>query len=128
MSQNSYNSTNNNSTFEIPLILNYRLKNKGIIQKFVKNTKQNCIIIGLNHKYENNTVVILTNNVKNWTKFQEEVKNSLNRKGVYEFHCFLPPRAMGYGSSGTPLAAKELDKLNPVEREVQNLTSGLDEF
>ncbi len=73
-----------NSNFEIPLELNDRLKSKGIIQKFVKDKKHNCIIIELNHTYENNTIVIPTNNVRNWTKFQEEVKNALNRKGVYD--------------------------------------------
>ena len=81
MTNTPYTDENN---FEIPLELNDRLKSKGIIQKFVKDKKHNCIIIGLNHKYENNTIVILTNNVKNWTKFQEEVKNSLNRQGVYD--------------------------------------------
>ena len=73
-----------NNNFEIPLELNDRLENKGIIQKFVKNKKYNCINIEFNHKYEKNTVIVLTNNVKNWTKFQEEVKNSLNLKGVYD--------------------------------------------
>ena len=43
-------------------------------KRFVKNTKHNYIKIELNYKYEKNTIVILTNNVKNWTKFQEEVK------------------------------------------------------
>ena len=79
-----YSLHTDDNNFEIPLELNDNLKSKGIIQKFVKDKKHNCIIIGLNHKYENNTIVILTNNVKNWTKFQEEVKNSLNRQGVYD--------------------------------------------
>ena len=76
-------STDNNN-FEIPLELNDKLKSKGIIQKFVKNTKHNCIKIELNDKYEKSTVVISTNNVMNWTKFHTLVEKALNYKGVYD--------------------------------------------
>ena len=68
--------TNNNNNFEIPLQISDRLKKENIIQKFVKNQKYKYVKIELNHKYEKSTVVITTDNRKDWIKFLELVKKA----------------------------------------------------
>ena len=77
------NSTNDND-FEIPLQLDENLKSKGIIQRFVKNTKHNYIKIELNYKYEKINVIVSTVNIRDWLKFHKSIKKMLNLKGVYD--------------------------------------------
>ena len=77
------NSTNDND-FEIPLQLDENLKSKGIIQRFVKNTKHNYIKIELNYKYEKTNVIVSTVNIRDWLKFHKSITKMLNLKGVYD--------------------------------------------
>ena len=77
------NSTNDND-FEIPLHLDENLKSKGIIQRFVKNTKHNYIKIELNYKYEKTNVIVSTFNIRDWLKFHKSITKMLNLKGVYD--------------------------------------------
>ena len=83
------NNNNTNNNFEIPLQLSNKLKDEGIIQKFVKNQKHKYIKIELNHKYEQSNVIITTVNIKNWNKFLELVKKELKFKGIDDQHIRL---------------------------------------
>ena len=76
--------TTDDNNFEVPLELSDKLKSKGIIQKFVKNTKYNYIKLELNHKYEKNNIIVSTVNIRDWFKFHTSLQKMLNLKGVYD--------------------------------------------
>src|SRR5215211_8263296 len=76
----STNNSKNNKNFEIPFKLRERLKNEGIIRKFVKDKKNNCIIIELGHKYGEKKVIIPIN--KDLLKFHDTAEKILEFKGV----------------------------------------------
>lgn len=73
---------NNNNFDEIDLELNEKLRNRDIVQKFVKNTKHKFIKIELNHKYEKSNVIVSTPNIKDWSKFHDTLDKELIRKGI----------------------------------------------
>jgi hypothetical protein len=72
------------NNFEIDLDPGDKLRNEGIIQRFVKNIKHNYLKIELNHKYEKSNVIVSTANIKDWSKFHESLRKMLNLKGVYD--------------------------------------------
>ena len=78
------NDNYNNNFEEIDLELKVKLRNEGIVQRFVKNIKHNYLKIELNHKYEKNNVVVSTANIRDWSKFHDTLKKMLNFKGVYD--------------------------------------------
>jgi hypothetical protein len=85
-------SSNNENNFEIPLTLTDELKNSGIIQKFVKNTKQNYTELGLNSKYEECNMIFPTLIIRSkkddqgWIEFKELVRKELRRYGISTEH------------------------------------------
>lgn len=89
---NTHDNYNNN---EIPLTHSERLKNEGIIHKFVKNTKENYIEIALNHKYDESSIIISTAIIKSkkhgegWNDFKELVRKELQRYRICEEHINL---------------------------------------
>ena len=65
----------------INLEIGKKLQEEEIINSFVKDKKTNCIKIELNHKYENNIVIVPING-NNWLKFLESVEKRLKDKGI----------------------------------------------
>ncbi len=89
---NSSDNVNNKDNSEISLDLTNELKKESIIQKFVKNTKENYIEIELNHKYKESSIIIPTTVIKKkknnegWNYFKESVRKELRDYGISREH------------------------------------------
>ena len=68
----------------ISLELGDKLKSKGIIESIVKDRKKNRIVIKLNYKNEQRTVIVTTDSNTRWEKFLETVEKRLSDKEVYD--------------------------------------------
>ena len=85
MSNNNNNYSNTN--YEIPLKLSENLEKEGIIQKFVKDIRDNSVKLVLNSVYHPIVSIrvpidIITSETGGWTLFIDTLRNELKNSGV----------------------------------------------
>ena len=73
--------SNNNSDHEIPLELSQSLRNEGIVKKFVKDIKNNCVKLELNHKYDqiniNVPIGLIKSKKDGWILFTDKFRKDM---------------------------------------------------
>ena len=85
--QNSNNNHYSNTNYEIPLKLSENLEKEGIIQKFVKDIRDNSVKLVLNSVYHPIVSIrvpidIITSETGGWTLFIDTLRNELRNSGV----------------------------------------------
>ena len=88
MSNNNINNNHySNTNYEIPLKLTENLEKEGIIQKFVKDIRDNSVKLVLNSVYHPIVSIrvpidIITSETGGWTLFIDTLRNELRNSGV----------------------------------------------
>src|SRR5215208_5849186 len=87
LSNHNSNNYYSNTNYEIPLKLTDNLEKEGIIQKFVKDIKDNSVKLVLNSVYHPIVSIrvpidIITSETGGWTLFIDTIRNELRNSGV----------------------------------------------
>ena len=72
----------------VTLELSPKLQQEKVITNYIYDSKTNCLVLELNHKYDKKTII--SKIVKDdWTKTIEKFEHEMKRKGVSQEHIAM---------------------------------------